>query len=131
MQEYKTLFQEFQFLPPTDFQITEVNGIPLLEDYLTFMHSHNGGEGCVGKNLYVHLYSLEELLQINIDYEISTYFPDCCIFGTNLGGDLYGFDRSGHYFSIDACSMDAEDMLFFGSTLVTFFQEYDAYMEVF
>ena len=128
MQESKALFQEFEFRTPTDFQITEVNGIPLPEEYLTFMHKHNGGEGCIGKNLYVHLYPLEKLIKINTGYEINTYFPDCCIFGTNLGGDLDGFDRNGHYFSIDACSTDTEDMLFFGNTLMEFLQEYDTYM---
>lgn len=56
----KDMFTEFDFNEKTDYRIEEVNGVKLPADYLEFMHQHNGGEGCVGENLYMQLYKLEE-----------------------------------------------------------------------
>lgn len=92
------------------------------------MHQHNGGEGCVGENLYVHMYPLEELEQINTDYEVQQYISECFIFATNMGGDLYGMHQNGSYFLIDSCSMNMKDILFFGTNLMEFFKKLDVYM---
>ncbi len=43
------LFIDFSFNEKPDTVITEVNGLPLPEDYLAFMQEHNGGEGPIGK----------------------------------------------------------------------------------
>ena len=47
--------------------IKEINGMQLPNDYLEFMHKHNGGEGDVGKNSYMQFIKLEELVDYNND----------------------------------------------------------------
>ncbi len=79
--------------------VTEVNGIPLPEQYLAFMKQHNGGEGDLGETWFV-LYPLEELQQINDDYEVQKYLPGRVLIGSNGGGEFYGIDSRGNYFNV-------------------------------
>lgn len=101
------MFTNFEFNQGTDF-IPEYN---LPQDYLAFMHQHNGGEGPVGKNAYIQLIPLEELASFNKDYEIEKYFPNIILFGTDLGGTLFGYEhKKKMYCAIDSCSMFEEDV---------------------
>ena len=71
-----------------------VNGIELPKQYLDFMREHNGGEGDIGEAWLV-LFLLEELEEINYDYEIDKYLPGHIIIGSDGSGELYGVD--GHW----------------------------------
>ena len=116
------MFTNFEFNQGTDF-IPEYN---LPQDYLAFMHQHNGGEGPVGKNAYMQLVPLEELVSFNKDYEIEKYLPDIILFGTDLGGTLFGYDtKKKMYAAIDACSMSGEDVWYKGKTFNEFIAAVD------
>ena len=115
------LFESFEFNESTSFLITEVNGHHIPEDYLAFMHEHNGGEGPIGEEGYLQLVRLEELRSFNEEYEIPKWLPDKFIFGTDLGGNLYGFDPGrGSFCSIDSCSIFEEDVFYAGETFEDF-----------
>lgn len=60
-------------------------------DYVNFLRSHDGGEGFIGDN-YLILWKAEELIVFNYEYEVEQYAPGIFLFGTNGGGDGYGFD---------------------------------------
>jgi hypothetical protein len=62
------------------------------KDYRDFMMTTNGGEGFIGLKSYVMLWSIEELPSLNDGYETSNYLPRCVLFGSNGGGEAYGFD---------------------------------------
>ena len=62
------------------------------------MKKHNGGEGDIGETWLI-LYPLEELQEINDDYEIEEFLPGHIIIGSNGGGELYGIDNKGNYFN--------------------------------
>lgn len=64
------------------------------------MAKHNGGEGDIG-NAWLCLYRLEELQEINDEYEVSKYSPDHVIIGGS-DGELYGIDSDGNYYNIPA-----------------------------
>ena len=59
----------------------------LPNDYIELMKKHNGGEGDIGETWLI-LYPLEELQEINDDYEIEEILPGHIIIGSN-GGELY------------------------------------------
>ena len=69
------------------------------KDYLDFMTEHNGGEGAVGDNTYMQLFSLEELEQINRDYSVKEFLPENCLIGSSMGGEFYGISNEGVYFA--------------------------------
>ncbi len=123
MWETVEMFKDFEFNKPTDYEITEINGVTIPDDYLSFMHEHNGGEGGIGENGYMQLVKLEELADFNEDYEISKWHQDIFIFGTDLGGILFGYDSSKSlYCSIDSCSITEEDTYHAGKTFAEFIQ---------
>ena len=66
-------------------------GIALPHDYLDFLRQHNGGEGFIGES-YIVLWKAEEIALFNREYEVAKYAPGILMFGSNGGGDGYGFD---------------------------------------
>jgi SMI1 / KNR4 family (SUKH-1) len=65
-------------------------GLNLPPDYTDFFRRFNGGEGFVG-NEYLMLWKLEDLDQFNREYEVAEYLPDVLLFGSDGGGEAYGF----------------------------------------
>jgi hypothetical protein len=57
-----------------------------------FLKLTDGGEGFVGENAYVMLWRGEELLSMNQAYEVQKYVPGLLLFGSDGGGEAYGFD---------------------------------------
>lgn len=51
----------------------------------------NGGEGFIGE-AYVILWRLEELMDMNIGYEVADYAPGMFLFGSDGGGEAFAFD---------------------------------------
>ena len=60
-------------------------------EYIEFLKLGNGGEGFIG-NGYVILWGVEELASMNRSYEVQKYAPGLLIFGSDGGGEAYGFD---------------------------------------
>lgn len=74
-------------------------GCSLPCDYLEFIGRHNGGEGFLGGN-YLILWRIEELKIFNCEYEVSKYAPGILLFGSDGGGEAYGFDTRDKRMSI-------------------------------
>jgi len=66
-------------------------GIKFPEDYIDFMLFSNGCEGSIGEN-YIILWNTEDIIENNENYEVQTYAPNIVIFGSNGGGEAFGFD---------------------------------------
>ena len=66
-------------------------GLALPRDYLDFLCQHNGGEGFIGDN-YIIFWKVEELADFNREYEVEKYAPGIFLFGSDGGGEGYGFD---------------------------------------
>lgn len=66
-------------------------GMSLPADYVQFLQEHNGGEGFIGDN-YLILWRAEEIPQFNREYEVDKYAPGIILFGSDGGGEGYGFD---------------------------------------
>ena len=66
-------------------------GVALPSEYLDFLGQHNGGEGFIGDN-YIICWKAEELADFNREYEVETFAPGILLFGSDGGGEGYGFD---------------------------------------
>lgn len=94
------MWNEFGFNAPyIGKTITKINGVGLPQNYLDFMIEHNGGEGDIGESWLV-LYSIEELKEINDDYNVPEYLPDHIIIGSNGGEEFFGINSDGKYFIV-------------------------------
>jgi len=66
--------------------------VKLPSEYVEFLQKNNGGEGFVGKCAYVILWAIGELAFMNQAYEVQKYVPGLLIFGSDGGGEAFGFD---------------------------------------
>jgi hypothetical protein len=69
--------------------VEELGTLPA--DYLAFLRRGGAGEGVIGKT-YLVLWRAEELIERNRGYEVSIYTPGMVLFGSDGGGEAYGFD---------------------------------------
>ena len=104
----KSMFREFVFNEKPEKMITEVNGLALPEDYLDFMREYNGGEGPLGENNYGRFFRLQELEEINDEYDVSNSWPGHIVIG-GIDDALWAYDPGkGVYCQIDSCNTDED-----------------------
>lgn len=97
-QSIKELLSDFSFGESASKDaLSELDDLSLPEDYLSIFTELNGGEGFVGEE-YLILWKAEELIPFNKEYEVDQYAPGIFLFGSNGGGEGFGFDtRSKPY----------------------------------
>jgi hypothetical protein len=78
----------------------KTSGKQLCADYREFLKVVNGGEGFIRKNAYVILWGVDELASMNKAYEVEDYAPGLLIFGSDGGGEAYGFDTRSPQWAI-------------------------------
>jgi hypothetical protein len=67
-------------------------GVKLPVEYAEFLRKTDGGEGFIGKSAYVILWPVGEIVSMNQAYEVQKYAPGLLIFGSDGGGEAFGFD---------------------------------------
>jgi len=88
---------KFHRAPPAsqaviDALIAEV-GIELPADYLNFLCNSNGGEGSLNiEPGWFQIWSAQEVMQLNRDYQVQRWLPFLFGFGSDGGGGLLAFD---------------------------------------
>jgi hypothetical protein len=90
------LLAKFHSRPAADENLVAENearlGLKLPPDYVEFLEFANGGDGFIGDNSYAILWGVDELPQFNLDYEITRWAPGFLAFGSDGGGEAFGFD---------------------------------------
>ena len=119
------MFKEFEFNDRPEKVITEVCGMKLPEDYLDFMSEHNGGEGPLGLNNYGRFFMLEELENINEEYDVKNSWPGYIVIG-GIDDTLWAYNPEKKiYCQIDSMNID-EDTYY---TVSNSFEEFLANMD--
>jgi hypothetical protein len=96
------------------------SGINLPNEYKAFLKTTNGGEGFIGKNSYVMLWAVEELLELNESYAVDEFAPGLLIFGSNGGGEAYAFDTRSKNMEIVQVPFVGMDLDLLQNLAVTF-----------
>lgn len=79
--------------------LSAIEDLCLPEDYLSVLSEFNGGEGFIGDE-YLILWKAEELITFNKEYEADKYAPGIFLFGSNGGGEGFGFDMKSKPYAI-------------------------------
>ena len=125
------MFGEFDFNEKPEELISEVNGISLPDDYLAFMSEHNGGEGPIGENNYGRFFRLEELEEINDEYDVQNSWPGCVVIG-GIDDALWAYNTSkGIYCQIDSCNIDEDTYYTISDSFVEFLIKMDEAYDLF
>lgn len=75
-------------------EVISVLNFNLPADYLEFIENYNGGEGQIGKNGYLMLWPIENLLPYNNEYQFDVYAPKYFVFGKDAADTAFAFDKS-------------------------------------
>lgn len=65
--------------------------LKLPAQYVSFLREGNGGEGFIGDS-YAILWSVSEIAPLNESYESQELAPGFLMFGSDGGGEAFGFD---------------------------------------
>ena len=104
----ESMFKDFEFNEKPEEVISDVNGVTLPDDYLSFMSEHNGGEGPLGENNYGCFYKLEELKDINEQYDVSNSWPGYVVIG-GIDDALWAYNPEKRiYCQIDSCNTNED-----------------------
>lgn len=60
-------------------------------DFVSFMFYSNGAEGKIGDN-YLVIWDINKIMSNNKDYDVETFVPGLLLFGSDGGGEAFGFD---------------------------------------
>ena len=96
----------------------------LPSDYVEFLRLTNGAEGDLG-NLYVQLWSLERMLESTTDYSVDEFAPGLLLFGSDGGGEAFGFDcrtTPWKIVQIPFIPLDWKEAITVGDSFITFLQ---------
>ena len=123
------MFSEFEFNGEPDTVITEVGGLELPRDYLTFMKKHDGGEGPLGENNYGRFYKLEELEEINKEYDVRNSWPGYVVLG-GIDDALWAYNPDKKIFcQIDSCNTDDDTYYTISDSFASFLTNMDKELE--
>lgn len=121
----KEMFKAFEFNEKPERLISEVNGMALPADYLAFMKEHNGGEGPLGANNYGRFFRLEELEEINEEYDVTNSWPGYVVIG-GIDDALWAYNPEKKiYCQIDSCNIGDDTYYTVSYSLETFLIKMD------
>lgn len=102
--------------------VEEIMGISFPRDYVAFMMKADGAEGSLGENSYLSIWRIEDIAELNNDYEVSEYTPGLVYFGSDGGGIAYAFDMNlgGCIVEFPFDSIHYEDAKVIGHSFIEF-----------
>jgi hypothetical protein len=84
---------------PTDNDYSDFylkNGFSFPDQLKILYKDYNGFSGIVGQS-YVSIFPLNDLFELNKNYEVDIYFPGFVLFGSDGGGEAYGFVKNEEF----------------------------------
>jgi hypothetical protein len=127
--KYKMFVSELHMNQPVNIEylknVEEYFKITFPKQYVDFMLTTNGAEGDVGDNSYLVLWSAEEIIELNKEYEVNEFALGLILFGSNGGMDAYAFDTRREnlpIIEVPFIGMALEEIKDCGDTLLDFFK---------
>ena len=94
------------------------------KNYKNFMIESNGLEGEIGEISYLVIWSIDEIIELNEEYEVEEYMPNLIYFGSDGGDMAYAFDKENNMeiIEIPFDSIHIEDKELLGKNFEEFIQ---------
>lgn len=100
------------------------NGFSVSDDFVEFYSKFNGGCGEVGDDVYIEIWNLNEINELNEQYEVSENIDNVLIFGSDGGDEALGYDyKEGKYLIVPFIGMGfLEQPHYLGDNYNSFFE---------
>ena len=81
------------------------NDISVSDDFIDFYSEFNGGSGDIG-DAYIEIWRLDELTELNENYDVSKNIDNVIIFGSDGGDNALGYDyKENKYLTVPFIGM--------------------------
>jgi hypothetical protein len=97
----------------------------LPKDYIKFLELYNGGNGFIGENSYIHLWSVDEIEEYNVGYMVEEFIPGIILIGSDGAEMAYGIQRDGKYIEVPFIGMDYNEVTVIASNFNDFINYLD------
>lgn len=91
-----------------------------LEDYDLYLSEYFGGCGMIGENSYLHLWSKEEIEELNNDFEVEEFLTDVMLIGSDGGDTAYGINSKHEFIEVPFIGMDHDEITVIAETFDEF-----------
>lgn len=100
------------------------NGFTVSNDFVEFYSKFNGGCGEIGNDLHIEIWNLNEINELNEQYEVSKNIDNVLIFGSDGGDMALGYNyMTGKYLIVPFIGMGfLEPPYYLGDDYVSFFK---------
>ena len=92
----KGLLESMDHNPPaTDQALSDAEaklGMVFPAQYKELMLTSNGAEGMIGESSYLAIWTIEEVIELNIDLNMAKYTPGLVYFASDGGAMAYAYD---------------------------------------
>lgn len=79
-----------------------IKGYNISLDYLDFISLFDGAEGAIGSEGYLAIWNLDDVIEVNMQYEDDPVFGKYFIFGSSGGTFHYAYKKEeGHIYELD------------------------------
>lgn len=93
-----------------------------LGDYKKYLFQWNGGVGMIGDNSFLDLWKLEDIVELNKEYEVEEYLSSVILIGSDGADTAYGIDSQGKYIEVPFIGMDDDEIEIIADSFERFIQ---------
>ena len=108
--------------------------VRLPDDYRDFLRSSNGTEGFLAPDIYVLLWSANQIISLNTGYCVHEFLPGTVLLGSNGADTGYGLNFGAspeYYFAVPLIGMAVDSMSFLGVSFEQFLNALQAATKTF
>lgn len=92
----------------------------LPDGFITFFKEANGADISTEVK-YILLWALNDMIQLNKDYNVEEYAPEFFIFGSDGGGNAFAIERNtGDIYEMPFIGMSKEETIFINKSFIGF-----------
>jgi cell wall assembly regulator SMI1 len=97
--------------------------VRLPRSYREFLRLGNGGEGAIGDFGYANLWKLEDITELNRNYQVEEYLPGYLLIGSDGSGEAFAIKKDSpdeYYVQVPFIGLSEEDCMHVGNTFDEF-----------
>ena len=103
-------------------QLETLISFSLPVDYLEFMEKYDGGEGPVGMENYLAIFSAKEAFEHNSLNQQKYSLASLFVFASDRGNTLYAFNKAHEVFEFDQIGIEPEEAMVLAPNFIVFLE---------
>jgi hypothetical protein len=104
-------------------QLESLVSFNLPVDYLRFMEKYDGGEGPVGKENYLAIFSAKEAFEHNSFYYQEYSASSLFVFASDRGNTLYAFNKAQEVLEFDKVGIEPDQAMLLAPDFISFLKK--------